>query len=97
MPETALADLTIAGPAGGRRFVLITHEEEGNGRLFVHHLTRTVFQISRRPYNLPQSRPWLGDFDARNRQMLLSSIAAFVGRDRFASGSSETPLRDTPE
>jgi hypothetical protein len=58
---------------------LLTRRTEGNGRLFVHHLNRTVFHISRRLYCLPQSRPWLGDFDARNRLGLLSYIAALVG------------------
>ncbi len=71
-PQVFLAD--------GRRFVLVTHEEDGRKRqLFVHHLHRTVFRISRRLHYLPQSRPWPGDFDARNRLGLLSHIAALAG------------------
>jgi hypothetical protein len=60
-------------------FWLLTRKTAGCGRLFVHHLHRTVFRISQRLYYLPQSRPWLGDFDARNRQGLLSHIAALAG------------------
>jgi hypothetical protein len=51
----------------------------GYGGLFVHHLHRTVFRISPRLYYLPQSRPWPGDFDARNRLGLLSHTAALAG------------------
>jgi hypothetical protein len=60
-------------------FWLLTRKTAGYGRLFVHHLHRTVFRISQRLYYLPQSRPWLGDFDARNRPELLSHIAALAG------------------
>ena len=58
---------------------LLTRRTEGNGRLFVHHLNRTVFRISPRLYYRPQSRPWPGDFDARNRLGLLSHTAALAG------------------
>jgi hypothetical protein len=60
-------------------FWLLKRRAEGNAQLFVHHLHRTVFRISRQLYYLPQSRPWLGDFDARNRPGLLSHIAALAG------------------
>jgi len=60
-------------------FWLLTRRAEGNEQLFVHHLRRTVFRISRRLHFLPQSRPWPGDFDARNRLGLLSHIAALAG------------------
>ena len=60
-------------------FWLLTRKAEGNAQLFVHHLHRTVFRISKRLHYLPQSRPWPGDFDARNRLGLLSHIAALVG------------------
>jgi hypothetical protein len=60
-------------------FWLLTRKTVGYGRLFVHHLHRTVFRISPRLYYLPQSCPWLGDFDARNRLGLLSHTAALAG------------------
>ena len=60
-------------------FWLLTRKTVGYGRLFVHHLHRTVFRISPRLYYRPQSRPWPGDFDARNRLGLLSHTAALAG------------------
>mgnify|MGYP001175621025 CR=1 FL=1 len=60
-------------------FWLLTRKTVGYGRLFVHHLHRTVFRISPRLYYPPQSRPWPGYFDARNRLGLLSHTAALAG------------------
>ena len=45
----------------------------------VFRLHRTVFRISQRLDYLPQSRPWPGDFDTRNRLGLLSHVAALAG------------------
>jgi hypothetical protein len=42
-------------------------------------LTEVVFRISPRLYYPPQSRPWPGDFDARNRLGLLSHTTALAG------------------
>ncbi len=60
-------------------FWLFTRKTDGDGQLFVHHLNRTAFRMSRRLYYLPQSRPWLGDFNAQNRLALVSHIVALAG------------------
>jgi len=79
-------------------FWLLTRKTVGYGRLFVHHLHRTVFRISPRLYYPPQLRPWPGDFDAQNRLGLLSHTAALAGGRSirgFASRSSQPPLDGT--
>jgi len=74
-------------------FWLLTRRAEGNAPLIVHHLHRTVFRISQRLNYLPQWRPWLGDFDVRNRLGLLSHIATLAGGRSIRERLLLTPAR----